>query len=509
MSGQHSREEILSVMEGVEVVAVATSAGENVRTRMMHYTYDQDFNVYLASMKGDPKIVQLTHHPAVSLLIHQGGGDFPSMKEIEITGKALLVGDEAERRRAFEAEAHRSPIVKYLLETNNTNILDCVKVVPETVKYRVAGEVVQGVPPTVLEFPQNRQVVSDWELLKKKARNWVAEVRTPFLTASLVPILLGTAIAWLEGGSIYWGYFLLALVAGLAMQAGTNIINDYFDHLSGNDEVNREFVRPFSGGSRLIQLGLLTPLEVLTEGALFFLLAIILGLYLAWARGPLLLLLGAIGLVSAVFYTGRPLNWASRGVGELLVGLNFGPLMALGAYYVQAQDFSWAPVAASVPVGLLIAAVLYINEFPDYQADQAVGKRTLVVRLGRERAVPLYAVLMVAVYPWLVVGVWAGVFPTAALWGLLTLPLAVRAIQYARRHYASSFDLAPANALTIVCHLSLGLLLTAAYAGEVWGLRGLGYSALLGLAFGLFVLYMYRGVERQKEVFLRLKEAVR
>ncbi len=508
MSKQHTKEEILSLMENVEVAAVATSAGERMRIRMMHYATDENFNIYLATLKGDPKTVQMTNYPSISLLVHQSGADINESKEVEITGKVLFVRDQEERERALEMTAKRSPVVKYLTESGNSSMLDCIKVVPDTIKFRIFREIVQGIPPTVIEFPQNRQVVSDWHLMKMKLKNWVMALRAPFLTASIVPVLLGTAIAWFATGTLYWGFFLLALLAGLLIHIGTNVINDYFDHKSGNDEVNREFIRPFSGGSRVIQLGLLTPLEVLTGALLFYFLSVLIGFYLAWARGPLILVLGAIGLVCGIFYTGGPFNWAKRGIGELLVGLNFGILMTLGAYYVQTQSFSWLPVIAAIPVSLLITAVLYINEFPDYTADKQVGKNTLVVRLGRERAVILYALIMVGVYLSIGVGVSTGILPLTALLGLITLPLAIRAIQYVRTHHSSSFDLVPANALTVTSHLATGLLLTLAFVWEVLSAQGLVYVVILGVVFVGFVVFMYRHIERQKNIFLGLKQVV-
>lgn len=506
---QHSKEEILSMMEDVAVAAVATSAGDGVRIRMMHYATDENFNIYVATIKGDPKTVQMTHHPSISLLLHHSGADINESREVEISGKALFVREQKERERALEMTAKRSPVVKYLTETGNSGMLDCIKVVPDTIKFRIFSEIVQGVPPTVIEFPQNRQVVSDWQLIKMKLKNWVMALRAPFLTASIVPVLLGTTIAWFATGTLYWGFFWLTLLAGLLIHMGTNVINDYSDHKSGNDEVNREFVRPFSGGSRVIQLGLLTPLEVLTGALLFFLLSALIGLYLAWARGALILILGAIGLLSGAFYTGGPLNWAKRGIGELLVGLNFGILMTLGAYYVQTQSFSWLPVIAAIPVSLLIAAVLYINEFPDYTADKQVGKNTLVVRLGRERAVMLYALIMLGVYLSIGIGVAADVLPRTTLLGLITLPLAIRAIQYARKHHSSSFDLVPANALTVTVHLATGLLLTLAFAWEALGAQGLVSVVILGVIFVGLVVFMYLYIERQKNIFLGLKQAVR
>lgn len=332
-------------------------------------------------------------------------------------------------------------------------------------------------------------------------------IRLSFLTASMVPILLGTAVAWLKTGTLAWGFFLLTLLAGLLIQAGTNIFNDYFDHKSSNDEVNREFVRPFSGGSRVIQLGLLTPVEALVGASLLCFVSAVIGFYLAWTRGPAIIVLGALGLLCGVFYTGG-LNWAKRGVGELLVGLNFGILMTLGAYYVQTQSFSWVAVVAAVPVSLLIIAVLYINEFPDYTADKQVGKNTLVVRLGREKAVALYVLIMVAAYLSIAIGVLARVLPLTALLGLLTMPLAIRAIQYARTHHSSSFDLIPANALTVTSHLATGLLLTLTFAWEVLGTQGLVYILLIAVIFVGLVVWMYRYIEKQKTIFLGLKQAV-
>ena len=182
--------------------------------------------------------------------------------------------------------------------------------------------------------------------------------------------------------------------------------------------------------------------------------------------------------------------------------------MTLGAYYVQTQSFSWLPVVAAIPVSLLIAAVLYINEFPDYTADKEVDKKTLVVRLGRDRAVILYTVIMAGVYLSIGIAVIGRVLPAATLLGLVTIPLAIRAVQYASRHHSSSFDLVPANALTVTSHLATGLLLTLAFAWEALGTQGLAYVAILGVIFVGFVVVMYQHIERQKNIFLGLKQAV-
>lgn len=298
----------------------------------------------------------------------------------------------------------------------------------------------------------------------RKLKLYLTELRAPFFTASVIPILLGTVIAWARTGEFYPGYFLFTLLGGLALHAGTNVANDYFDYLSGNDPINQEFIRPFSGGSRLIPQGLLTPAEVLRESLGLFALGILIGLYLAWVRGPAILILGIVGVFSGYFYSAPPFQLANLGIGEALVGLNFGILMTLGAYYVQTQSLGWEPVVAALPLALLISAVLYINEFPDYTADRAVGKRHLVVRLGRKRAAKGYVAIQVAAYLSIVIAIACRVIPPWALLALLPLPLSLKAMRIALLHYEHSPALAPSNAATITVHLSVGLLLCLGYA---------------------------------------------
>jgi 1,4-dihydroxy-2-naphthoate octaprenyltransferase len=286
-------------------------------------------------------------------------------------------------------------------------------------------------------------------------------IRAPFFTATVVPVLLGTAIAW-QKGVFHLGYFLLTLIGALCIHAGLNMSNDYFDHLSGNDEINRELT-PFSGGSRVIQEGILSAREVLRLALTFYFIGITIGLYLAMVRGWPVLALGVVGVFMAFFHNAPPINLYHLGLGELSVGIGFGPLIVLGSFYVQAQSVSYEAFWASIPVGLLIAAVLYINEFPDYAADKAVGKNTLIVVLGRERAVFGYVVLLIAAYVVIIVGVALGIFPYTLLLALLTMPLAYRAIRGAMRFHSDTPRLIPTNVATIQLHLLTGLLLSLSY----------------------------------------------
>lgn len=288
-------------------------------------------------------------------------------------------------------------------------------------------------------------------------------VRAPFFTAVIVPVLLGTAIAGRQG-SVHWGLFAATLLGAVAVNAAFNMSNDYFDHRSGNDASNRELT-PFSGGSRSIQDGIISPRGMLLGSLVFYALAIGIGLFLAATRGWSLLALGAGGLFLAFFHNAPPFRLYNLwpGAGELAVSIGCGPIVVLGAYYVQRQAFSLEALLASIPVALLITAVLYINEFPDAVADGGVGKKTIPVVFGRRRAAWGYAGLLVAAYASIVIGVGLRVLPLPLLLGLLSLPLAARGIRGAVRHHSDTARLIPVNASTIGIHLVTGLLLCAGY----------------------------------------------
>jgi 1,4-dihydroxy-2-naphthoate polyprenyltransferase len=296
-----------------------------------------------------------------------------------------------------------------------------------------------------------------------KLKTYFVELRSTFLTATFVSIILGTSIAWMRNGVFAVEFFVLTLVAGAFLHLGTNVANDYFDHKSGGDDINKEFVRPFSGGSRMIQKGLLTPREVLFEATILLIVGTAIGFYLAFIRGLLVLVLGLFGLFSGIFYASPPLKLANRGIGEVFVGLNFGVLMTIGAYFVQTQTLNVEPLVASIPVSLLIFAVVYINEFLDYNADKAIGKRTLVVRFGREKAARDYIILMAGVYLSILVGVLTKIMPATTLIALATFPIAIKATAHALKYHSTPLKLTLANSLSILCHLLTSLLLSVGY----------------------------------------------
>jgi len=287
--------------------------------------------------------------------------------------------------------------------------------------------------------------------------------RPQFFTVIILPILLGTAIAWHLQGVFLPLYFGLSLVAGIFTHAGINVLNDYFDHLNGADDFNQTPLSPFAGGSRMIQKGILTAAETYRYGLLLLSIAVGIGLFLVWARGLPLLWIGLIGVLCGYFYSAPPFSFHSRGLGEMLVGLNFGVLAVLGAFYVQTQTLSLTAVIAALPLACLVAAILYINEFPDYAADFKVGKNTLVVRLGQVSARHIYVLLIGLSFISVVLGVMYKSLPLLSLVSLLALPLGFFAVKTLYAFYEKPTALIPAIKNTIMLHTLVSVLLILAF----------------------------------------------
>lgn len=292
---------------------------------------------------------------------------------------------------------------------------------------------------------------------------WLGEIRAPFFTATFVPVILGGVLAWYESHIFDLFYFLLTLAGVLALHIATNTLNDYFDYQSGNDLLNKEANRPFDGGAPFLIQGLLKPASVYRFGLTFLFIGIAIGLFLTAKRGWLVLPLGLIGVITSYFYVEPRVKLAARGVGEILTGLCFGPLVVIGTYYVLTQQVSLTAFIAGIPVGILIANVLYINQFPDKEADQAVGKNHWVVRWGKKKAAKVFVILVAAVYISVALGVIFKILPFFSLIALFTIPINFKGAMLALRNFDCSPALRPAQALTILSHLTTGLLLSLSF----------------------------------------------
>jgi len=296
-----------------------------------------------------------------------------------------------------------------------------------------------------------------------KLKIWFLETRPQFLLLSVVLVFLGTCLAWYDD-AFHLGYALLAFVGLLLTHISVNTLNDYFDYRSGIDlEVKRT---PFSGGSGILPSALLKPRQVLWLGLISFLLAIPIGVYFVVARGWQLLPLLLIAAVCILIYTPviLKLGWP-----EWAPGVGLGALPVLGAYFVQTTAYTLPAVVASIPSAILVHNLLLLNEFPDTEADEKAGRRTLPITMGKARASLLYSMLTLIVYLWIIGGVVARLMPFFCLIALLTLPLAVKAIQGALRHQEIT-KLVPAMANNVLVVLLTQLLLGIGYIlAGIWG----------------------------------------
>ena len=222
-------------------------------------------------------------------------------------------------------------------------------------------------------------------------RLWALAARPRTLPAAVAPVLVGSSLA-LAQDEFHPLRFAAALVGSVFIQIGTNLANDYSDARRGADTEDR------LGPVRVTAGGLLPPRRVLVGTYVAFGVAVAAGIYLAAVAGWELLVVGALSIAAGVLYTGGPRPYGYAGLGELFVFLFFGVVAVVGSYYVQAEELRWEAFALSLPVGLLAAAILVVNNVRDVDTDRRAGKRTLAVKLGRERARLLFAAVLLLAF---------------------------------------------------------------------------------------------------------------
>ena len=289
-----------------------------------------------------------------------------------------------------------------------------------------------------------------------RMKTWLLETRPQFLVLSLVLAFLGTSVAWYDG-YFQLGYAVLAFIGLLLAHISVNVLNDYFDYRSGIDlETKRT---PFSGGSGILPAALLSPRQVFWLGLGSFLLIIPIGVYFVITKGWLLLPLLLVAALCISLYTPfiLKLYWP-----EWAPGLGLGILPILGVYFVQTSAYTWPALVAAVPSGILVHNLLLLNEFPDTEADRKGSRKTLPITMGKAGAGIVYSVLTIVAYLWIIGGVIAGQMPGFSLIALLTLPLAIKAIQGALKPQEVD-RLVPAMASNVLVVLLTQVLLGIGY----------------------------------------------
>jgi 1,4-dihydroxy-2-naphthoate octaprenyltransferase len=286
---------------------------------------------------------------------------------------------------------------------------------------------------------------------------WLMLPRFQFLPLTVIMVSLGTAVGAYEG-YFHFGHFLLAMMGSLFVHMTVNVINDYHDYVDGID-LNTQRT-PFSGGSGVLPLNLLKPRQASWFGTICLLIAMVIGFYFVmikgWALFPLLLLAG----FSAYFYNVYLSKWF---MGEIFAGIGFGPLLVLGSYYVQTGRYSWEALIASLAPGILTSNLLFLNEFPDREADQKGGRRHLVISLGKKDASYLFVAFLTTSYLCIIVGVLTKMMPVLTLIGLGTIGFGWKAVKGTLQYYDNSAKLVPVLGANVITILGTQALLAIGY----------------------------------------------
>ncbi len=290
---------------------------------------------------------------------------------------------------------------------------------------------------------------------------WLLLPRFHFIPLTVILVSLGTAIAAYKG-FFHLGYYFLAMIGSILVHMTANVINDYYDYVDGID-LNTQRT-PFSGGSGVLTSGFLSPKQAFWFATFSLLVAMGIGVYFVLVKGWLLFPLLLVAGFSSYFYNVYLSKWL---LGELFAGLNFGPLIVLGSYFVQTGSYSWEALFASIAPGILTANLLFLNEFPDMEADRRGGRRHLVITLGRQGARFLFVALLAASYLCIVVGVLTRIMPLMTLLGLGTIVFGWRATKGALQHYNDTNKLIPALGANVITILGTQALLAVGYVVTV------------------------------------------
>ncbi|QNK58694.1 prenyltransferase [Paenibacillus sp. PAMC21692] len=280
--------------------------------------------------------------------------------------------------------------------------------------------------------------------------------------ASTVPMLVGGALAYAHTGTVHLWWFGLALIGIYLIEIGKNAVNEFVDYLTGVDQyVTPDKRNPFSGGKKTIVDGKLSIIETAIIAFLTLAAAFWIGVSIAVFREPTVFWIGMAGGILAVFYSLPPFKLNYNGLGEIAVGLTFGPLIVGGMYVMLTGSLDWQVMLAGVPLAFLITNVLWINQYPDYEADMKGEKRNWLVRIGKKAGIKLYSILYASAYASLIVLVIVQRNPYWLL-GFASLPLAIGSVRTAAANLNNLSKFIKANAATVMIYQIVGVTMIVA-----------------------------------------------
>jgi 1,4-dihydroxy-2-naphthoate octaprenyltransferase len=286
---------------------------------------------------------------------------------------------------------------------------------------------------------------------------WLRAIRIRFLLASVIAVSNGLAVSYWKYANIDPLYALLTYVGVVFLHASVDLLNDYWDHKRGIDSVTKR--TKFSGGTGVLPENLLTPRAVYIAGIIFLMLGASIGAYFVAIRGITIAVILGFAVVAIYFYSTRIVN---AGLGELFVAIK-GAMIVLGTLYVQNAVLAPAALYVGVIVGILSATVLFINSFPDYEADRSKGRRTLVIILGRKTASAIFPIFIIAAYALIAGGILLGFTKVYSVISFVSIPLAIKSILSLRKEPENVEKMVPAMASAVTYSRITGFLLAMSF----------------------------------------------
>lgn len=319
-------------------------------------------------------------------------------------------------------------------------------------------------------------------------KNWWIAFRYHYVPPSIFPVVIGSLVSLVNGTGFSFLFFAVALVTVIINHIALNMTDDYFDYKHTVDQY-RSGSNPYSGGSGMLTSGMIKPRQLAYVFSGLYVIVIFFGMYLTLMRGWIVLLFGLIGFLSSIFYTAPPVKLSHHGLGELTMLINFGPILGMGAYYVQAQTLSLEPFIVTLPCGIMLFALIIINEIPDLMEDKQAGKLTLVARFGKQRGFQFYIIGWILTYIIIIIGVILSILPLPVLIGFISIPWIIRSIFIGRKKLnrpaefmQANLDNIKGNAIT-----SIGIIFGYGISGFYKGIKIFDVGIVILL---FFILYL-------------------
>ena len=287
--------------------------------------------------------------------------------------------------------------------------------------------------------------------------SWFRVIRVKFLLASVIAVCLGLAINWWQNQTIDLVYAGLTFVGVIALHASVDLLNDYWDFKRDIDTKTKR--TKFSGGTGVLPEGLLQPNEVYRAGLIFLIIGSSVGGYFIFEKGITIAVILAFAIISIYFYSTKIVN---SGLGEIFVAIK-GSMIVLGTFFVQTSHITMEPILGGIVVGILSSLVLFVNSFPDFDADKAGGRKTLVIMLGKKKASNAVWIFPIIVYGIIVSGIILHVLPILSLITLFTIPLLIKSGLRLKQNFDNIDKIVPTMGLFVSYSRITGLLLVLSF----------------------------------------------